>query len=124
MKTVLRLLAWTTVPLAGYLFLVFVLGPTVRPSPEGPNEAPEEVTRDYYQSVPRDAILPVYDPTFLPASEATLQPDELVIGVALEGEARAYPVGFLNFREMVNDRIGPDPLPRHLVTDLPYRHRV
>lgn len=33
----------------------------------------------------------------------TWNPEDLVIGVNLEGEARAYPIGFLTQREMVVD---------------------
>lgn len=109
MKTLRTLLALILAAAGAYLVIVLVVGPLLRPSPEGPHEAPDSVLEDFQQVVGREDILPVYDPTFLPASAAALEPDELVIGVELEGEARAYPVGFLNFREMVNDRIGPVP---------------
>lgn len=51
----------------------------------------------------KDAILPVYEPKFVPAVEARLQPDELVLGLEINGDARAYPITILNGREMVND---------------------
>ena len=63
----------------------------------------------FRQVLPRDAIRPVYAPKFIPAADAPLLPDELVIGVEIQGEARAYPIETLNLREMVNDRIGPVP---------------
>jgi hypothetical protein len=97
------------VVLGGYLVLVFVLGPLIRRAPEGPHQPDGEILRDFRQSLSRDAILPVYDPAFIGAEQADLRADELVMGVEIEGEARAYPVGFLRFREMVNDRIGPIP---------------
>ena len=34
----------------------------------------------------------------------------LVIGVEHQGVAKAYPVSFLNFPEMVNDQIGDWPI--------------
>lgn len=97
------------VVLGGYLAVVFLLGPLLRRAPEGPHEPDREILRDYRQSLSRDAILPVYDPAFIGVEQADLRSDELVMGVEIEGEARAYPVGFLRFREMVNDQIGPIP---------------
>ena len=64
----------------------------------------------YDQRLSRDAIPPVYTPQFVAAAEAPLQPDELVIGLVIDGEARAYPVTTLNRREMVNDVVGGTPV--------------
>ncbi|MBI2972637.1 MAG: DUF3179 domain-containing protein [Armatimonadetes bacterium] len=58
----------------------------------------------------KDDILPVYDPKFVPASEARIQPDELVLGLKLNGDARAYSITVLNGREMVNDVVGGVPV--------------
>ena len=57
--------------------------------------------------LPQDAIPAVDNPTFLSAAEADeeYEPDELVIGVAFDGEARAYSVPFLSSHEIVNDTI-------------------
>ena len=60
--------------------------------------------------LPRDAIMPIYDPQFTPGKLASLEPGELVIGVEINGESKAYPVGPLVFREMVNDVVGGVPL--------------
>lgn len=68
-----------------------------------PVRAGEELPGGFRQLLARDAIKPVYDPLFVPGSEADWPDDELVIGVDLDGEARAYPVGFLNRREIVVD---------------------
>ena len=57
----------------------------------------------YRHSLPRDAIFPVYDPVFVESAGVDWPDDELVIGVDIEGDARAYPVGFLTWREIVND---------------------
>ena len=71
--------------------------------PLGPIRIP-----DFQPSFPFDAIYPIYDPVFVNAVDADLQPDELVIGIAWEGEAKAYPITVLRFREMVNDELaGP-----------------
>lgn len=62
------------------------------------------------QLLARDAILPIYEPEFVPAQDAPYDDDELVIGVELNGEARAYAIGPLNSREMVNDTVGDIPI--------------
>ena len=62
------------------------------------------------QILPRDAIRPIYEPRFVAQGVAKLDPDELVIGVAINGESKAYPVAPLNFREMVNDVVGGVPV--------------
>ena len=63
----------------------------------------EEAPDGFRQLLRRDLIAPVYDPQFVQRSGVGWPEDELVIGVDLEGEARAYPVGFLNRREIVVD---------------------
>ena len=60
--------------------------------------------------IPFDGILPIYDPVFVPANEATYHDDELVMGVAFGNEAKAYPVTVLHFREMVNDELAGIPI--------------
>jgi hypothetical protein len=61
------------------------------------------------QLIPFDGIRPVYDPQFVSAQDAPLLDDELVIGIALEGEAKAYPITVLRHREMVNDELAGIP---------------
>ena len=61
------------------------------------------------QLLPLDGIRPVYEPRFVSAADSPLQDDELVIGVAWEGEAKAYPITVLRFREMVNDELAGIP---------------
>ncbi len=60
--------------------------------------------------LPVDAINPVYEPEFVSADEVDLLPDELVMGLEIDGDARAYPVGLLRFREIVNDVVGGTPV--------------
>lgn len=75
-----------------------------------PVSAGEEVPSGFRQLLPRDAIRPVYDPTFVAAGEIDWPETALVIGLELNGEARAYPVGFLNRREMVIDSVAGIPV--------------
>ncbi len=57
--------------------------------------------------VRRDGIPPLKDPATLPASDADYLADSnVVFGVAINGEARAYPKRILAWHEMVKDTIG------------------
>lgn len=70
----------------------------------------ETMPDGYRQLVWRDQIEPVYEPSFT-TSDALAWPDDmLVIGVAGENEAKAYPVTHLNSREMVIDEIEGIPI--------------
>jgi hypothetical protein len=60
--------------------------------------------------LPFDAIRPVYDPQFASVADAPLVDDELIIGIAIDGEAKAYPITVLRSREMVNDELGGIPI--------------
>jgi hypothetical protein len=53
---------------------------------------------------PKDGIPAIDRPKFVPAAQAGLRDGDRVLGVALEGIARAYPVRILNWHEVVNDR--------------------
>lgn len=53
---------------------------------------------------PRDGIPAIDHPKFVPADVAQLADKDRVLGVALNGIARAYPVRILNWHEVVNDR--------------------
>ena len=55
--------------------------------------------------------MPIYDPEFWPDTQNEAWDDgTLVIGLAIDGEVKAYPVGFLNRREMVVDSIAGIPV--------------
>lgn len=63
----------------------------------------EATPEGFRQLLRRDLIAPVYTPTFVRSDMVDWPLDEMVIGVDLNGEARAYPVGFLTRREIVVD---------------------
>ena len=57
--------------------------------------------------VNRDGIPPLNNPEMIPVREATYLDDEnIVFGVTVDGEARAYPKRILAWHEMVKDEIG------------------
>ena len=70
----------------------------------------DPVPEGFRQVLPRDAIFPVYNPTFRTPEDTEWPDDALIVGVELDGEAKAYPVSFLNRREMVNDWIAGSPV--------------
>ncbi len=75
-----------------------------------PVAAGESLPDGFRQLLPRDAIRPVYDPTFVTAEATPWADDTHVIGVTLGGEAKAYPVSFLNGRELVVDELDKVPI--------------
>ena len=77
--------------------------------PQPVNELDEGNYR-WNQLLGRDSIQPIYEPRFSSVDEAPYVDDELVIGVQINGEAKAYAIGPLNGREMVNDTVGGVPI--------------
>jgi len=79
------------------------------PSQSTPAELPDY---EIVTLLPRDAIPAVFDPEFLSVEEANQEysDNELVLGVEIDGEARAYSVPFLSRREIVNDTVGGRPI--------------
>ena len=71
----------------------------IRDSPEGVK-----------QLLPRGGIPAVFDPQFVTADAADIPDDAWVLGVYLNGEARAYDLNLLNHHEIVNDVIGGTPV--------------
>ena len=58
-----------------------------------------------------DGIPDLANPPMISAGEADyLAADERVFGVAINGEARAYPLRIVNAHEMVNDSVGGEPI--------------
>lgn len=83
----------------------------LNPNPEIREFDPElDFGFDEHEKIPRDAIEPIYSPKFVTPSEVDLNPDEMVMGLTVDGDSRAYPVGIMRFREMVNDNVGGRPL--------------
>ncbi len=62
--------------------------------------------------LPPDAIPSISNPSFVSAEEAGDEygPDELVLGVEIDGDARAYSVPLLSRHEIVNDVVGGKPI--------------
>ena len=67
-----------------------------------------------FQAVPRDAFPVFDDPEMLNAAEAEKQQvifdRDVIIGVAHNGEAKAYPITIMGVHELGNDTIGGVPI--------------
>lgn len=79
----------------------------------GPNEAANTQTAagsayEIVSLLPPDAIPAIYNPEFVTGAEADEQyaADERVLGVEINGDARAYSIPYLNGHEIVNDVVG------------------
>ena len=62
--------------------------------------------------LPRDAIPAILDPQFVSGTEAEAQmaAAELVIGLSINGDHRAYAIAQLSAHEVVNDVVGGRPV--------------
>jgi hypothetical protein len=60
---------------------------------------------------PKDGIPALLDPQSIPNEKASyLEDSDQVIGVRVNGSARAYPIKILNWHEAVNDVLGGEPI--------------
>lgn len=59
----------------------------------------------------KDGIPALDDPKFITANQAHfLSADDRVLGIARHSIAKAYPIAILNWHEVVNDRLGAEPI--------------
>jgi len=75
---------------------------------QAPGTAAADPASEIYTVLPKDAIPSIDDPKFASVREADafMGPDEMVIGVEVGGEKRAYSVPLLSSHEIVNDVVG------------------
>jgi hypothetical protein len=78
----------------------------------GATVAPEAEDYEIVTLLPKDAIPSIDNPQFYSAEEADEEyaPNELVIGVEFDGEARAYSIHLLSSHEIVNDVVAGRPI--------------
>ncbi|USG60205.1 DUF3179 domain-containing protein [Sneathiella marina] len=84
-------------------------------SGQWPNTNFDKTEIDYREilsgGVPKDGIPAIDSPKFIPVAEAGhLTATEPVIGVIVDGEAKAYPLQVLMWHEIVNDEIAGIPI--------------
>lgn len=78
---------------------------------QGQGLSPEQVTRIDLEELlnggpPKDGIPSIDRPKFNTAETTPYGSDAEVIGLVINGEAVAYPIGILNWHEIVNDTVG------------------
>lgn len=60
---------------------------------------------------PKDGIRALTEPASVPVSSADfINSDQRVVGVVVNNQARAYPIGILNYHEAINDILGDTPI--------------
>ena len=64
-------------------------------NPSGPKESDAVF---FNQFLAQDAIRPIYSPIISAREDVELETDDLVIGVSIGGDSRAYPIRTLRFR--------------------------
>jgi carotenoid cleavage dioxygenase-like enzyme len=69
-----------------------------------------DLPADFRQIIPRGRIASVDHPVFVPAAEAEISDDAWVLGVEIDGQAKAYSLNLLNQHEIINDRFGEKPV--------------
>ncbi|MEL6267404.1 MAG: DUF3179 domain-containing (seleno)protein, partial [Pseudomonadota bacterium] len=83
----------------------------LRPEHLAPEAARIRVEEIAWGGVRKDGIPSLDDPDRIPATDATwLRDDDLVFGVEIAGDARAYPLRIMGWHEMFNETIGGVPL--------------
>lgn len=78
----------------------------------GARNASEEVSLNIVTLLGFDAIRSIENPRFVEPAVAddTYDPEELILGVEINGDARAYSVPLLSRHEIVNDVVGGKPI--------------
>lgn len=88
------------------------------PGPAVATPAEPRTVRAHVQTRPGgprvEADMPVHEvPVDLPvfsAAAAPLQDNDLVLGVVLDGQPKAFPVRYLAMHEVIDDRVGKTPV--------------
>ena len=74
------------------------------------NAGSKDLMDDFKQILPRGRLAAINQPKFVPAREAKIRDEAWVLGIVVDGQARAYSLNVLNRHEVVNDRIGDRPI--------------
>jgi len=112
-------LRWIVLPVAVALAgaLIVLTHRSINRTPTGPvlqagDSAFDPIRADEIQTIlPEDAIPAIVKPTYLTAAAAAdMRDSEEVIGLAINGDARAFPIATLSAHEIVDDVIGGQPI--------------
>ena len=119
-RTLLSLAAASALIFALFVGVLLTSAPQDNPPPAvlianpqltyNPIDAGETLPSGFRQLLDRDQIAPIYNPTFTTPTKVDWPDQMLVIGVAIDDAAKAYPVTPLNQREMVIDSLQGIPI--------------
>ena len=81
-------------------------------APRSKDELEKEYSSASFRAVGRDAFPVLHNPSMgsVTDGDRVLRPNEWVIGIAVNGEAKAYPITVMGFHELANDRVGGLPI--------------
>ena len=65
----------------------------------------EGLFSEYEQILERGGIPAITNPTYVTAEKASIDDKTWILGVVIDGQARAYSLNLLNHHEIVNDNI-------------------
>ena len=95
-----------------WLFLFTLLAASAHAASPTPAEIEKEYKSASMRAVARDAFPVLFNPPMGSVADGNkiIQPNEWVIGVEMNGEAKAYPVAVMGFHELINDNVGGHPI--------------
>jgi hypothetical protein len=104
--------------LVGYVVWIATAGTSIAPeetvviNSNTARNASEEKSLEIVTLLGFDAIRSIENPRFVDQRQANenYDPEELVLGVEINGDARAYSVPLLSRHEIVNDVVGGKPI--------------
>ena len=102
-----NLLVFLIIAIIGAFVFLFIRRPSTTLTSSDGSEEYRLVTL-----LPRDGIPAIDNPNFYGVAEANQEyaPTELVLGVSINGDSRAYSTSLLNGHEIVNDTVGGEPI--------------
>lgn len=95
-----------------YMGLMFAMSGSLAAPHNGFDLSDSLIDRDsiFVGGPPRDGIPAIDNPKFIHGAGADfMQPDDRILGIHLNGVSKAYPIGILNWHEIVNDQIKGKP---------------
>jgi hypothetical protein len=92
----------------GWLGLLLILGCSFPGNAYGQVE--KDITAEIHTVLPFDGIPAIFEPLFVSAEDADVDPSSPMIGIDLNGEQHAYSSIMLNHHEIVNDVVGGIPI--------------
>jgi hypothetical protein len=112
---IVAVVAWMTVTNFGSFFIRDSIGTGQLTTDSSENGEPKHIVpldKIVSGGPPPDGIPSIDNPKFVSAAEADklLQDGELVVGLNINGDIRAYPLQILVWHEIVNDNVGGSPV--------------